>query len=134
MFNGRTDQPAAPEITALANGAAKSANGAKPTSLHDGAVERLRKAGNVALRARIDPVSAQRLPRKELARIAGEIVVELLTRSKIDLNLLEQRNLVTALIGDLLASPAAAATPAAAPAAMPEPFEVAAPMPAPIVT
>jgi pilus assembly protein CpaF len=134
MFNGRTDQPAAPEISAL-NGSAKSANGAKPASLHEGAVERLRKAGNVALRARIDPVSAQRLPRKELARIAGEIVVELLTRSKIDLNLLEQRNLVTALIGDLLSSPAAASAPAAAQAqAISQPFEMPAPMPTPIVT
>jgi pilus assembly protein CpaF len=133
MFNGRTDQPAAPEISAL-NGSASGANGAKPTSLHEGAVERLRKAGNVALRARIDPVSAQRLPRKELARIAGEIVVELLTRSKIDLNLLEQRNLVTALIGDLLSSPAAGVQAAAPAPAISQPFEMPAPMPTPIVT
>jgi pilus assembly protein CpaF len=134
MFNRRPDQPAAPEISALANGAVK-ANGAAPVSLHDGAVERLRKAGHVALRARIDPVSAQRLPRKELARIAGEIVVELLSRSKIDLNLLEQRNLVTALIGDLLASPAVPRPAESAPAAqnISDPFEPP-PMPAPLVT
>jgi pilus assembly protein CpaF len=134
MFSRRPDQPAAPEIAALTNGAVKGANGAAPTSLHEGAVERLRKAGHVALRARIDPVSAQRLPRKELARIAGEIVVELLSRSKIDLNLLEQRNLVTALIADLLAAPMAAGPAAAAPAAISQPFEMPAPMPAPLVT
>ncbi|HET6223563.1 MAG TPA: hypothetical protein VFE11_15425, partial [Dongiaceae bacterium] len=134
MFSRRPDQPAAPEIAALTNGAVKGANGAAPTSLHEGAVERLRKAGHVALRARIDPVSAQRLPRKELARIAGEIVVELLSRSKIDLNLLEQRNLVTALIADLLAAPMAAGPAAAAPAAISQPFEMPVPMPAPLVT
>ncbi len=134
MFNRRGDQPAAPEIAALANGAGHGANGAAPTSLHEGAIERLRKAGNVALRARIDPVSAQRLPRKELARIAGEIVVELLSRSKIDFNLLEQRNLVAALIGDLLSAPVAGAPAAAASAAPSQPFEMPASMPAPLVT
>jgi pilus assembly protein CpaF len=51
---------------------------------------------------RIDVAAAGRLPRDELARQIGEIVVEITNEQKLRLNLTEQRELVTVLINDML--------------------------------
>ena len=50
----------------------------------------------------IDPTAAAELPRPELAEQVGEVVGELLVQEKINLNLKEQRNLVTLLLDDML--------------------------------
>lgn len=51
---------------------------------------------------RIDPAAASQLTRKELARQIAEVVVELLHEESIQLNQLEQRDLVTTLVNDML--------------------------------
>lgn len=51
---------------------------------------------------RIDPAAAAQLSRKELARQIAEVVVELLHEESIQLNQLEQRDLVTTLVNDML--------------------------------
>jgi pilus assembly protein CpaF len=50
----------------------------------------------------IDPAAAAELPRPELAEQVGEVVGELLVQEKINLNLTEQRELVTLLLDDML--------------------------------
>lgn len=50
----------------------------------------------------IDPVAAAELPRPELTEQVGEVVGELLVQEKINLNLTEQRDLVTLLLDDML--------------------------------
>ncbi len=50
----------------------------------------------------IDPAAAAELPRPELADQVGEVVGELLVQEKLNLNLTEQRNLVTLLLDDML--------------------------------
>jgi pilus assembly protein CpaF len=50
----------------------------------------------------IDPAAAAELPRVELAEQVGEVVGELLVQEKINLNLSEQRNLVSLLLDDML--------------------------------
>lgn len=51
---------------------------------------------------RIDPTAAMKLSRKELARQVGEIVIELLREESIQLNQIEQRDLVTTLVNDMM--------------------------------
>lgn len=51
---------------------------------------------------RIDPAAAAQLTRKELARQIAEVVVELLHEESIQLNQMEQRDLVTTLVNDML--------------------------------
>ena len=50
----------------------------------------------------IDAAAAAELPRAELAEQVGEVVGELLVQEKINLNLREQRDLVTILLNDML--------------------------------
>ncbi|TNE60962.1 MAG: CpaF family protein [Alphaproteobacteria bacterium] len=50
----------------------------------------------------IDPAAAAELPRAELGEQVGEVVGELLVQEKINLNLKEQRDLVTLLLDDML--------------------------------
>ncbi|WP_262694317.1 CpaF family protein [Kordiimonas aquimaris] len=50
----------------------------------------------------IDPTAAAMLPRPELAEQVGEVVGELLVQEKINLNLKEQKQLVTLLLDDML--------------------------------
>lgn len=54
------------------------------------------------LMERIDPAAAAQLTRKELARQIAEVVVELLQEESIQLNQIEQRDLVTTLVNDML--------------------------------
>jgi pilus assembly protein CpaF len=50
----------------------------------------------------IDPAAAADLPRPELAEQVGEVVGELLVQEKVNLNLREQRDLVSLLLDDML--------------------------------
>lgn len=50
----------------------------------------------------IDPAAAADLPRPELAEQVGEVVGELLVQEKINLNLREQKDLVSLLLDDML--------------------------------
>jgi pilus assembly protein CpaF len=72
-------------------------------------------------------------PRAEVAREAKTVVTEFLNKNRIDLNLLDQRDLVTALVNATFAQiqPAAPATPAAAPQPPRPPVEDM-PAPAPV--
>lgn len=54
------------------------------------------------LMERIDAAAASQLPRKELSRQISNVVVEILGEIKIQLNLIEQRDLVTLLLNDML--------------------------------
>ncbi len=54
------------------------------------------------LMARLDVSAASALPRNELARQLGELVAELIAEEKFQLNGIEQRNLVTRLVNDML--------------------------------
>ncbi len=54
------------------------------------------------LMERIDAAAASQLPRKELSRQISNVVVEILGEMKIQLNLIEQRDLVTLLLNDML--------------------------------
>ncbi|WP_262691851.1 CpaF family protein [Kordiimonas aestuarii] len=56
----------------------------------------------VLLMEHIDPTAASELPRAELADQVGEVVGELLVQEKINLNLTEQRDLVSLLLDDML--------------------------------
>ncbi|WP_417449322.1 CpaF family protein [Kordiimonas sp.] len=56
----------------------------------------------VLLMEHIDPSAASALPRAELADQVGEVVGELLVQEKINLNLTEQRDLVSLLLDDML--------------------------------
>lgn len=51
---------------------------------------------------RIDVTAASQLPRGELARQVGELVSDILVEEKIRLNLIEQRDLITMLLNDML--------------------------------
>jgi pilus assembly protein CpaF len=68
---------------------------------HD-ALEDARARIQTILLERIDVSAASRLPRKELARQISNVVVEILGELKLQLNLLEQRDLVTMLLNDML--------------------------------
>ncbi|MBI1273607.1 MAG: CpaF family protein [Alphaproteobacteria bacterium] len=56
-----------------------------------------------ALRTRIPPEKALRLPRAEIAHAAKDLTVEHLFQKKVELNWLDQRDLITALVNGLLA-------------------------------
>ncbi len=65
-------------------------------------VEAAKKAIQPVLLERIDVTIATQLPRAELAEQINELVQEISDESKIQLNSLEQRNLVTSLINDMI--------------------------------
>ena len=54
------------------------------------------------LLAKIDLAAAAKLPRLELAQQIGDLVSDILVEEKLQLNRLEQRDLVTALLNDML--------------------------------
>jgi len=54
------------------------------------------------LLSRIDVSAASALPRAELAREIGEVVAEIAIEERIQLNTVEQRNLVTKLVNDMI--------------------------------
>jgi pilus assembly protein CpaF len=77
----------------------RASNAAKA---HHDALEDARARIQTILLERIDVSAASRLPRKELARQISNVVVEILGELKLQLNLLEQRDLVTMLLNDML--------------------------------
>lgn len=65
-------------------------------------VERTKLVLQPILMDRIDMTEAGDMPRQQLAHEVGELVSEILVEQKIQLNLLEQRDLVTMLLNDML--------------------------------
>jgi pilus assembly protein CpaF len=65
-------------------------------------VESAKRKVQPILMDRIDVTAASQLPRPEFTRQIGEIVTEILTEHKIQLNLIEQRELVEMMVNDML--------------------------------
>ena len=65
-------------------------------------IEQTKQQVQPVLLERIDVAAALQMPRAELARQIAEIVAEILFEQRIRLNLVEQRDLVTMLINDML--------------------------------
>jgi pilus assembly protein CpaF len=95
--------PDAPEKDPFAVDAYASAN-AKLTALPNARtpIQAAKARIQAVLMERIDVGAASRLPRKELARQISNVVEEILGEHKIQLNLIEQRGLVTMLLNDML--------------------------------
>ncbi|MGB1027346.1 MAG: ATPase, T2SS/T4P/T4SS family, partial [Rhodospirillaceae bacterium] len=86
-------------LSALTDPAAKSEDrksDVNPT------VEKAKGHIQTALMDRIDISKVGDMPRDELAHQIGDLVAEILSEEKIQLNLIEQRDLVTLLINDML--------------------------------
>jgi pilus assembly protein CpaF len=75
-----------------------SADGSKPLGVVDQAKQQIQPL----LLDRIDISKANEMPRGELAQQVGEIVAEIVSEERLKLNLLEQRDLVTVLLNDML--------------------------------
>ncbi|MBT4005743.1 MAG: CpaF family protein [Rhodospirillales bacterium] len=73
-----------------------------PSSLAQTPIQNAKSDIQAALMERIDVTAASRLPRKELANQISDVVVEILGEMKIQLNLIEQRDLVSMLLNDML--------------------------------
>lgn len=65
-------------------------------------IERTKMTVQPLLMDRIDMANASDMPRAELASEVGELVGEILVEQRIQLNMLEHRNLVTMLLNDML--------------------------------
>jgi len=65
-------------------------------------VERTKALVQPILMDRIDVTEAGDMPRQQLAQEVSDIVAEILTEHKIQLNMLEQREIVTMLLNDML--------------------------------
>jgi len=65
-------------------------------------IERTKMLVQPLLMDRIDVTEAGEMPRAQLAQEVGEVVSEILTEHKIQLNLMEQREIVTMLLNDML--------------------------------
>jgi pilus assembly protein CpaF len=76
----------------------KGGNGAADASIIDATKERIQPI----LMERIDVSKAVTMAREELAHQIGDIVAEILSEEKLQLNSGEQRSLVTALLNDML--------------------------------
>jgi pilus assembly protein CpaF len=90
-----SEAPCAP----CAPGSAKKSN---LTSSSRASVETAKRKVQPILMDRIDVTAASQLPRPEFTRQIGEIVSEILTEHKIQLNLIEQRELVEMMVNDML--------------------------------
>src|SRR5690242_5697904 len=78
-------------------------------------IEEARRILSAAIGQRLDPIACRAMSRGELARLIGEAVASYLADRAIKATLLEQRDLVTALLNELL-SRAVDASPAGTPA------------------
>jgi pilus assembly protein CpaF len=96
-FLGAASASKAPLLPAMETGAAA----APPVRLHN-PIEAAKERVLPKLLARIDIGVASTLPRPELARQVGEIVAEIIAEDRMQLNALEQRDLVTKLLNDML--------------------------------
>jgi pilus assembly protein CpaF len=84
---------------------APTAGGGKKGSLASSSrasVETAKRKVQPILMDRIDVTAASQLPRPEFTRQIGEIVSEILTEHKLQLNLVEQRELVEMMVNDML--------------------------------
>ena len=83
---------------------APAAAGAKKglASSSRASIESAKRKVQPILMDRIDVTAASQLPRPEFTRQIGEIVTEILTEHKIQLNLIEQRDLVEMMVNDML--------------------------------
>jgi pilus assembly protein CpaF len=81
----------------------------KPVS-NGAAVDQAFDTVGLVLRERLTPDEVQQMPRGDAAMLIEEIIVETLASSNIEINELERRDLITALLNDLLsASPSKSA-------------------------
>jgi pilus assembly protein CpaF len=87
-------------------------------------IEEARRILSAAIGQRIDPAMCRAMSRGELARLIGEAVATYLSEKAVKASLLEQRDLVTVLLNELLgrSAEAAPAEPSSAPASSPDPF------------
>ncbi len=104
------------------------ANGAAPTEVEPASagthapdrkarLEEARRVLAAAIGQRLDPATCRQMSRGELARLIGEAAASYLSERAIKATLLEQRDLVTVLLNELLSRTADAAAPRA-----PDPF------------
>lgn len=91
-----------PNITLNADAAPSLAPMPKTSSTSQSSIEEAKKTVQPILMERMDVSKAIALPRSELSEQISEIVGEILADEKMQLNLLEQRDLVTTLINDML--------------------------------
>jgi len=77
-------------------------HGEPGSSTSKSSVEDAKKQVQPILMERMDVTRAVQLPRTELAEQIGDLVGEIMSDEKMQLNLLEQRDLVTALINDMM--------------------------------
>lgn len=91
-----------PDISLNADAARPLTPMPKVSSASKGSIEEAKKKVQPILMERMDVSKAIGLPRAELSEQIGEIVGEILADEKMQLNLLEQRDLVTTLINDML--------------------------------
>ena len=88
-----TGKAAIPQAQQAVEGAAPAANDP---------IEEAKERIQPKLLSRIDVSAASALPRGELAREISEVVAEIATEERIQLNSVEQRNLVTKLVNDMV--------------------------------
>jgi pilus assembly protein CpaF len=87
-------------------------------------IEEARRILSAAIGQRIDPAMCRAMSRGELARLIGEAVATYLSEKAVKASLLEQRDLVTVLLNELLGRSAEAvpAEPPSPPASSPDPL------------
>src|SRR5690242_15645268 len=111
---GRTGSAAAPEVVD---------NATSRTPDRKAQIEEARRILSAAIGQRLDPVACRAMSRGELARLIGEAVASYLSERAIKATLLEQRDLVTSLLNELLsrsAEPAPASAPPPTAASSPD--------------
>ncbi len=81
---------------------AQQVAGAARAAVASDPIEEAKERIQPKLLARIDVSAASALPRNELAREISEVVAEIATEERIQLNSVEQRNLVTKLVNDMI--------------------------------
>jgi pilus assembly protein CpaF len=81
--------------------AQQGADAARPAAPSD-PIEDAKERIQPKLLSRIDVSAASALPRNELAREISEVVAEIAVEERIQLNSVEQRNLVTKLVNDMI--------------------------------
>ncbi len=91
-----------PDITLNADATPSLTPMPKVSSASQSSIEEAKKKVQPILMERMDVSKAIALPRAELSEQIGDIVGEILADEKMQLNLLEQRDLVTTLINDML--------------------------------
>ena len=89
-------------VTAVVNRLLEGHKDEAKARAEDTLVERTKMIVQPILMDRIDVAEAGDMPRQQLAQEIGDIVSEILVEHKIQLNLLEQREIVTMLLNDML--------------------------------